>query len=148
MPKGTISAMAFLMFGYDQGVMSALLTLDSFQRSLPLMTPFTAGNTLCSEPGMCLGSPSIQAAAVAIYQIGCFIGSILVLFYGERWGRRSSTLYGSFWMIVGTAFQAAAAGGANTSYALFVVGRVIGGIGNGVVTSSVPTYQAECAKSR
>lgn len=50
-------------------------------------------------------------------------------------------------MIIGTVFQAGTAGNASTSYALFVVGRVIGGVGNGIVTSSIPTYQAECAKS-
>lgn len=38
---------AFLMFGYDQGVLSAILTLDSFQRVIPLMTPRTTANDLC-----------------------------------------------------------------------------------------------------
>lgn len=44
-------------------------------------------------------------------------------------------------MIIGTAFQAAANG-----YALFVVGRVVGGIGNGMCTSTIPTWQSECAR--
>jgi MFS family permease len=28
----------------------------------------------------------------------------------------------------------------------FVIGRIVTGIGNGMNTSSIPTYQAECAK--
>ncbi|PWN42001.1 putative sugar transporter [Ceraceosorus guamensis] len=143
---GIIASSAFLMFGYDQGVMSGLLTLNDFQRDLPLMTPDTAANALCEEPGQCQGSPSIQAAGVAVYQVGCMFGALLVLFYGDGWGRRSSTFWGSLVMILGTIFQAALGGNAATSYALFVLGRVIGGIGNGVVTSTIPTWQSECAK--
>ncbi|GAB7366835.1 hypothetical protein MBLNU230_g1005t2 [Neophaeotheca triangularis] len=145
-----VASCGFLMFGYDQGVLSALLTLDDFQRVLPLMTPRSRANDLCwldspdntvPDPAMCTGDPNTQAAAVAIYQIGCFLGAVCILFYGEQWGRKSSTFYGSIVMIIGTIFQAAANG-----YALFVVGRVVGGIGNGMVTSTIPTWQSECAK--
>lgn len=83
----------FLMFGYDQGVMSGLLTLEDFQRALPLMTPYSEANPLCLEAGQCLGSPSIQATGVAVYQIGCMGGAIGVLFWGDAWGRRSSTFW-------------------------------------------------------
>merc|ERR1711988_2048478 len=41
------AACGFLMFGYDQGVLSALLTLNDFQKSLPLMTPRSRANDLC-----------------------------------------------------------------------------------------------------
>lgn len=32
--------------------------------------------------------------------------------------------------------------------AQFVVGRIVTGLGNGMNTSSIPTYQAECAKTK
>lgn len=130
--------------------MSALLTLDSFQENLPLMTPRSQANDLCwlnppentiPDPEMCTGSANTQAAGVAIYQIGCFLGALAILKYGERWGRRSSTFYGSILMIIGTVFQAAC-----MEYGLFVAGRIVGGIGNGMVTSTIPTWQSECAK--
>lgn len=140
---------AFLMFGYDQGVLSAILTLDSFQRVIPLMTPRTTSNDLCwidgdrSQPDLnqCTGSPNTQAAGVAVYLIGCFLGAVVVLFFGESWGRKSTTFWGSLIMIFGTIFQAATSG-----YGVFVVGRVVGGIGNGMVTSTMPTWQSECAR--
>ena len=150
---GFIASTGFLMFGYDQGVMSGLLTLDDFQRSIPLMAPFVTYNPLCfigdpidgvRDPEQCQGTANTQAAAVAIYQIGCFLGSLLVLFYGDAWGRRSSTFWGSWVMILGTVFQAVAM--EPGSYALMIVGRVVGGIGNGIVTSTIPTWQSECAK--
>lgn len=137
---GIIASCGFLMFGYDQGVMSALLTLDDFQKVLPLMTPLEESNYLCyhdypanndRDEAMCTGTPNTQAAAVAIYQIGCFLGAVVVLFYGERWGRKSSTFWGSLVMIIGTIMQAA-----TFSYGLFVAGRIVGGVGNGIVTSS------------
>ena len=117
--------------------MSALLTLDDFQMNLPLMTPFSEANSVCfyedgtRNPNMCTGDANTQAAAVAIYQIGCFLGAIGILFYGETWGRKSSTFWGSWIMILGTILQAAC-----FEYGLFVAGRIIGGIGNGMVTSS------------
>lgn len=144
--------------------MSALLTLDDFQKNLPLMTPFDEANSVCffedgtRNPAMCTGDANTQAAAVAIYQIGCFLGAIGILFYGETWGRKSSTFWGSWIMILGTILQAAC-----FEYGLFVAGRIIGGIGNGMVTSSklesllrrtvtltvsaaIPTWQSECAR--
>jgi hypothetical protein len=142
------SCLAFLMFGYDQGVMSGLLTLDDFQRHFPLMTPLSRANGICwldspdntiRDERMCTGDANTQAAAVAVYQVGCFLGAVLILFYGEVWGRKSSTFWGSFIMIVGTIFQVAAGGtygGDVGAYAILIVGRVVGGVGNGMVTSS------------
>jgi MFS family permease len=132
--------------------MSGLLTLDDFQRHFPLMTPLSRANNLCWQDSpdntirderMCTGDANTQAAAVALYQIGCFLGAVLILFYGEVWGRKSSTFWGSFIMIVGTIFQVAAGGtmgGDAGAYAVLIVGRVVGGIGNGMVTSSKFQY--------
>lgn len=142
------SCLAFLMFGYDQGVMSSLLTLNDFQRHFPLMTPLSQANDICwtnsptntiRDEQMCTGDANTQAAAVALYQIGCFLGALLILFYGEVWGRKSSTFWGSLIMIIGTIFQVAAGGaygGDAGAYAILIVGRVVGGVGNGMVTSS------------
>ncbi|KAF9882668.1 hypothetical protein FE257_005662 [Aspergillus nanangensis] len=146
---GFIASCGFLMFGYDQGVLSALLTLDSFQETLSLMTPREKSNALCwldeartvPHPTHCQGDANTQAAGVAIYQIGCWMGSLVILAYGEKWGRKSSTFWGSLIMIIGTIMQAAC-----FEYGLFVAGRVVGGIGNGMVTSTIPTWQSECAR--
>jgi hypothetical protein len=113
------------------------------------MTPLEDSNPLCwtaegppnRDERYCHGDANTQAAGVAVYQIGCFLGAVLILFYGERWGRRSSTFWGSAIMIIGGIMQAA-----SFEYGLFVTGRVVGGIGNGMVTSTIPTWQSECAR--
>lgn len=138
---GFVASCGFLMFGYDQGVLSALLTLDSFQENQILMTPRERANDLCwldsptntvPDPNNCTGDANTQAAGVAIYQIGCWMGSLVILFYGESWGRKSSTFWGSSLMIIGTIMQAA-----SFEYGLFVGGRIVSGVGNGMVTASM-----------
>lgn len=109
------------------------------------MTPYDAGNPVCffdearteRDYSMCTGDANTQAAGIAVYQIGCFLGAVLILFYGEVWGRKSSTFWGSFIMIVGTIMQASC-----FDYALFSIGRIVGGVGNGMVTSSEFSNQA------
>lgn len=44
-------------------------------------------------------------------------------------------------MIIGAILQTAA-----VDYAMMLVARVITGVGNGLLTSTVPAYQSECAK--
>jgi MFS family permease len=156
--------------------MSGLLTRDDFQRHFPLMTPLSRANDICwldspqntiRNEQMCMGDPNTQAAAVALYQVRCFLGAVSILSYRESWGRKSSTFYGSLIMIIGTIFQVAAGrsnGGDAAAYAVSIVGRVVGGVGNSMVTSStfrkidhtmkhtltattaIATWQSECAK--
>lgn len=107
-----IASNGFLMFGYDQGVLSALITLQSWQEVFPLMTPRETPNDLCwidgdrsnPDPNQCTGDANLQAFAIAIYQIGCFLGAVVILFYGEKWGRKPSTFWGSLIMIIGKFF--------------------------------------------
>lgn len=49
-------------------------------------------------------------------------------------------------MIIGVIIQVTAVKGSNAT-AQFIIGRVVTGIGNGVNTSTIPTYQAECSHS-
>ncbi|KAI9321300.1 general substrate transporter [Dichotomocladium elegans] len=134
---------AGFMFGYDQGVMSSLLTLEDFERQFPTATPYLQSDDVCKEDGQCTGSPSLQSNMVSIYQLGCLLGAILILFYGDRLGRRSSTFWGTLIIIAGTIIQAAA-----NSYGLLCFSRIFTGVGNGMVTSTIPTWQSECAKPK
>lgn len=66
---GIIAGMDFLLFGYDQGVTGSLLTLQSFQRHFPTITPSTASN-----PAEASDRATYQGIAVASYNLGCFCG--------------------------------------------------------------------------
>jgi sugar porter (SP) family MFS transporter len=80
--------------------------------------------------------------SVASYNVGCFFGAIICIWLGNWLGRRKTIWLGSAIMVVGAALQTAA-----MELTMFIVGRVITGIGNGLNTSTVPTWQSECSKS-
>lgn len=50
-------------------------------------------------------------------------------------------------MIIGVIIQISTVPVGSGATAQFIIGRCITGVGNGINTSTVPTYQAECSKS-
>lgn len=55
-------------------------------------------------------------------------------------------MLGGIIMILGVVVQITAIKGSNAT-AQFIIGRTITGVGNGINTSTIPTYQAECSRS-
>ncbi|KAI7570339.1 hypothetical protein KC343_g11449, partial [Hortaea werneckii] len=134
-----IAGLDFLLFGYDQGVTGGLLDLDSFIKYFPSITTvegFT-GSDLSAET-----RSTYQGIAVAAYNLGCFLGAVFTIFVGNPLGRKKTIFFGSIVMTVGALLQC-------TSYDLpqFVIGRIVTGWGNGMNTSTVPTWQSETAQS-
>ena len=76
--------------------------------------------------------------------IGCLFGAIFVLIFGDFIGRRRAMMLGGATMILGVIIQVTAQPGSNP-LAQFIIGRVITGVGNGINTSTIPTYQGKCA---
>ena len=75
---------------------------------------------------------------VAILEIGAFISSLVVGRVGDIIGRRRTILYGSCIFFVGGALQTLA-----TSMTIMMVGRIIAGLGVGMLSTIVPVYQSE-----
>ncbi|KAK7543798.1 MFS transporter [Phyllosticta citricarpa] len=121
----------FLLFGYDQGVMSGLLTGSAFTSRFPEID--TVKNP---------GSSSLQGTVVAIYEIGCFFGAIFAFCAGEKLGRRRSIMIGCTVLTVGAVIQCSAYG-----IPQLIVGRIVGGLGNGINTSAIPVWHAELMKA-
>ncbi|EWC43824.1 hypothetical protein DRE_07268 [Drechslerella stenobrocha 248] len=124
----------FLLFGYDQGVMSGLITHPNFLETFPS----TRGNS------------TMQGLVTALYEIGCLAGAMFVLVFGDAIGRKKGIVAGAIIMILGTvvqitSFSTATGGG---GLAQFITGRIVTGVGNGLNTSCIPTYQAECANTK
>ena len=88
----------------------------------------------------------MQGFVTAIYEIGCLCGAISILAFGDYLGRRRAMMMGGSIMILGVIIQVTAynTGG---QLAQFIIGRIITGVGNGINTSTIPTYQAECSKT-
>ncbi|BCS27323.1 sugar porter family MFS transporter [Aspergillus puulaauensis] len=138
---GLIAGMDFLLFGYDQGVTGGLLTLQSFIKYFPTIA--TNGDYYNSLSAAEQSTQSTrQGIVVAAYNLGCFAGSIPTIWVGNYLGRRRTIFLGSFIMVIGALLQC-------TAYHLpqFIVGRLVTGFGNGMNTSTVPTWQSECCKA-
>ncbi|EXJ93373.1 hypothetical protein A1O1_01765 [Capronia coronata CBS 617.96] len=121
----------FLLFGYDQGVMSGLLTGSAFTKQFPSIDTTDTGN----------GSSSLQGTVVAIYEIGCFFGALLAFGFAEGIGRRRSIMIGCTILAVGAAIQCS-----SYSVAQMIVGRIVAGVGNGINTATIPVWHSELMK--
>ncbi|CAJ2506504.1 Uu.00g006340.m01.CDS01 [Anthostomella pinea] len=118
----------FLLFGYDQGVMSGIISAPDFIQDFPEVD----------------GDSTYEGFVVSIYAVGCFLGACFILAVGDKLGRRYSIFLGASVMIIGVTIQLASVPGHN-NMAQFIIGRCITGIGNGINTSTVPMWQAECS---
>ncbi|KAF3927941.1 hypothetical protein ABW20_dc0108418 [Dactylellina cionopaga] len=123
-----ICTIGFLLFGYDQGVMSGLITHPDFNDTFPATRD----------------DSTMQGLVTSLYEIGCLVGAIFILFFGDVIGRKKGIMGGATIMIIGTVIQVTSFG----SLTQFILGRIITGVGNGMNTSSIPTYQAECASTK
>lgn len=137
----TVATTDFLLFGYDQGVMSGIISSDAFVERFPEVELDDKYSTW-------------EGFIVSIYAVGCFFGAAFILQLGDWLGRRKSIFIGAWTMIIGVIIQVTAVpatrgvvGQSTGATAQFIVGRFLTGIGNGINTSTVPTYQAECSKS-
>ncbi|KEQ85987.1 general substrate transporter [Aureobasidium pullulans EXF-150] len=134
---GVIAGLDFLLFGYDQGVMGGLLTLKSFTRTFPEI------NTQSPPRGQTASYVStVQGISIASYNLGCFVGALMTIWIGDWLGRRKTIFLGSAIMVIGATLQTSA-----FSLGHLIAGRVITGVGNGMNTSTVPSWQSECSKS-
>lgn len=75
---------------------------------------------------------------VAILEIGAFISSLVVGRVGDIIGRRKTILYGSMIFFTGGALQTFANG-----MPMMMLGRIIAGLGVGMLSTIVPVYQSE-----
>lgn len=74
MAVSVIATTGFLLFGYDQGVMSGIISAGPFNAYFPQTN----------------GDSTYQGFVTAIYEIGCLIGAIFILAYGDHLGRRKA----------------------------------------------------------
>lgn len=83
-----------------------------------------------------------QGLIVGLYDAGCLIGSIMAFIWGEKLGRKKSIYVGAWIVIIGSILQVCA----KVVVHLIVV-RVFTGLGVGIMTAVVPTWQAEVCQA-
>ncbi|KAH9837046.1 general substrate transporter [Rhodofomes roseus] len=114
------ASLGVFLFGYDQGVMSGVITGPHFRKFF-------------NNPG-----PVEVGTMVAVLEIGAFITSVAAGRVGDLVGRRGTLLIGALVFAVGGAVQTFTPG-----FWVMVVGRVIAGFGVGLLSTIVPIYQSE-----
>ncbi|KAM7208205.1 General substrate transporter [Naviculisporaceae sp. PSN 640] len=110
----------FLLFGYDQGIMSGVVLSASWLSQMDHPSELTIGTI------------------TALYDVGAVIGALLAAFTSEPLGRKRTLLLGSSLVLLGGLLMSA-----SFSRVEFMASRVIVGIGTGYITSVTPVYQAE-----
>ena len=116
-----VSAMGGLLFGYDWVVIGGA---KPFYEQF-----FDIAN-----------SANLQGWAMSCALVGCLVGSILSGVLSDRFGRKRLLIFSAFLFIL-----SAIGTGAAYSFDLFVMYRIIGGIGIGLASNLSPMYIAEIA---
>jgi MFS family permease len=83
-------SVGFMLFGYDQGVLSGLIGANN-QFGADFNHP----------------NPTTQGLIVSVYQLGNVGGSIVIFLFGDALGRKKSILLSSIVMLIGAILQTA-----------------------------------------
>ncbi|KAK6458961.1 uncharacterized protein RJT20DRAFT_10795 [Scheffersomyces xylosifermentans] len=113
-------SLGVFIFGFEQGLMSSLLTNQYFK-------------DYYHDP-----SPAAVGTMIAILEIGALFSSFIAGRIGDIVGRRRTIRYGSFIFVIGGLIQASSVNIINLS-----LGRLIAGIAIGFLTTIIPCYQSE-----
>ena len=113
-------SLGVFLFGFEQGLMSSLLTNKFFLSYFHHPSPVAIGTM------------------IAILEIGALFSSFVAGKVADSLGRRLTIRWGSFIFVVGAFLQ-------SISVDIFSlgVGRFIGGIAIGFLTTCIPCYQSE-----
>ena len=107
---------------YNVGVLASVLVHPGFKDTL-------------HSPGS-----SRNGLITAVYYIGTWSSYIFFAHpAADRLGRRYAASVGMAIMALGQVFQAAASG--SNALVMIIAGRIIAGLGTGIVSTSVPLYQ-------
>ncbi|CAK1364295.1 unnamed protein product [Cercospora beticola] len=126
-----VASFGGMLFGWDTGLIGAVLTMRSFQNSF----------------GLDEDSPeyaNLSGNIVSVLQAGCFFGALASFFVSDKFGRKKALIFADVIFIIGSIIQTCS-GLTSTSLAELYVGRVVGGFGVGLISAVVPTYIGENA---
>lgn len=117
------AATGSFLFGYDSGVMTDVIQSENFLAFF---------DTVPTSP--------IIGAINSTFSGGAVFGSLMGGLTMDRFGRRMTVQIGAMICLVGAILQSAA-----VNLGMILVGRIFAGWAVGLMSMSIPVYQAECA---
>lgn len=118
---GVFASLGSLLFGYDLGVIAQVVASKNFKAKFQ-------------------AQENEEGAVVSVFTGGAFVGAALAGPLGDFIGRRKTILIGAIIFLLGGALQTGA-----QALSYLYSGRLIAGVGVGVLCMIVPLYQAELA---
>lgn len=118
-------AIGGFLFGYDSGIITSTIALPTFEDYF-------------SHP-----SDTVAGGIVSAFQGGAILGTIINMLFANKMGRRHTIFVGSVVSCLGSALQAGA-----VNMAMLIIGRFIGGVAVGMITSTIPMYASELSEAK
>ncbi|KAH8810885.1 putative sugar transporter [Xylogone sp. PMI_703] len=115
-----------LLYGYNQGVFSGLLTMPSFGDHM----------------GDYIDNSTKKGWLTSILELGAWVGSLCSGFVAEPLSRKYTIILGTTVFIIGVVVQTTAI---QVGPSAILGGRFVTGMGIGCLSMTVPIYVAECA---
>lgn len=115
-----------LLYGYNQGVFSGILAMNSFQRHL----------------GEAVTDSTRKGWITAIFELGAWFGTLYTGVIAEKLSRKYCIMINAAVFIIGVIVQITCISGDDKN---LMAGRFVTGIGVGSLSTAIPIYNAEVA---
>lgn len=125
---GIFVAVGGFLFGYDTGLINSLIEMPYVRTHL--------------APNHFAFTTTQLSVLVSFLSLGTFIGALFTPIASDTFGRKLMIIFSTAIIFsIGISLQVG-----SISLGLLVAGRFVSGLGIGVVSATVPSYQAESAK--
>ncbi|KAI0149285.1 putative sugar transporter [Pestalotiopsis sp. NC0098] len=129
-----VVAPAFILFGYNQSNLGGLVSLADWTRVFPTIdTKNTTGHQKSTNA-------TLQGLVIATFTLGALPGCLSCSYTADRFGRRPIIALGALLTLIGEILEAS-----SFHIAQLITGRLILGVGVGMLSGVVPTWQSECS---
>ena len=115
-----------LLFGYDQGVVSVILTENQFLARFPSVAETASGAGFW------------KGLMTAMIELGALIGAFNQGWIADKYSRKYSIVIAAIFFSIGSIIQTS-----SVAYSMLVTGRLVGGIGIGMLSMVAPLYISE-----
>jgi MFS family permease len=132
-----VVAPSFILFGYNQSGLGPLLSEEAWRHQFPLI------NTVDYKGAVKAHHATMQGLVVATFTLGALVGALSCSYTGTLLGRRWVIFLGALCTLIGEAIECSA-----FQLAQLIVGRVIIGLGIGMLSATVPVWQSESSSAK